>query len=263
MEVWWIGSYTEPLLMLGALGLTAVMVFLLNRTDGFRQMSPDRPIQAMVDTIEAIAISTLCACFVLVLLREITGTTPLDEALGKVVLEGVPFALGVALARSILQGDRFESAQQADEREAEQNGQSPPAQPRRYNATLADVGATLIGTVVIAFNIAPTDEVSMLVAAASPPWLLAIVIASLLISYSIVFMAGFTTQQKRMQQPGLFQRPITETLVSYLISLVAAALMLWFFHRLTFTDPWTLWLEHTVILGLPATIGGAAGRLAV
>jgi putative integral membrane protein (TIGR02587 family) len=103
----------------------------------------------------------------------------------------------------------------------------------------------------------------MLVAAASPPWLLAIVIASLLISYSIVFMAGFTTQQKRMQQPGLFQRPITETLVSYLISLVAAALMLWFFHRLTFTDPWTLWLEHTVILGLPATIGGAAGRLAV
>jgi putative integral membrane protein (TIGR02587 family) len=270
MEVWWIGSYTEPPLMLAILATTFVIVFLLNRTDGFRQMSPDRPTQAATDTIEAIAISTICATLILVLLREITSTTPLDEALGKIVLEGVPFALGVALARSILQGDRFESSQAAERKEAaqetpsEQSGHPPSAsKPSRYNATLADIGATLIGTIIIAFNIAPTDEVPMLVAAASPPWLIAIVLASLLISYSIVFMAGFTTQQRRIQQQGPFQHPVTETLVSYLISLLAAALMLWFFHRLSFADPWTSWLENTVILGLPATIGGAAGRLAV
>lgn len=271
MEVWWIGSYTEPLLMLGILATTFVMVFFLNRTDGFRQMKPDRPIQAVTDTIEAIAISTVCATLILVLLREITSSTPLDEALGKIVLEGVPFALGVALARSILQGDRFESAQQAEknaevsQQSSQQSLQHPPSisEESDYNATLADIGGTLIGTIIIAFNIAPTDEVPMLVAAASPPWLVAIVIASLLISYSIVFMAGFTTQQRRIQQQGPFQHPITETLVSYLISLMAAALMLWFFHRLGFADPWTSWLKHTVVLGLPATIGGAAGRLAV
>jgi uncharacterized membrane protein len=51
--------------------------------------------------------------------------------------------------------------------------------------------------------------------------------------------------------------------MSYLVSLVAAVIMLWFFERLTLSDPWTMWLEQTLVLGLPATIGGAAGRLAL
>jgi uncharacterized membrane protein len=39
--------------------------------------------------------------------------------------------------------------------------------------------------------------------------------------------------------------------------------MLWFFQRWTFADPFDLVLQQVVVLGLPATIGGAAGRLAV
>jgi uncharacterized membrane protein len=39
--------------------------------------------------------------------------------------------------------------------------------------------------------------------------------------------------------------------------------MLWFFQKLTFSDPWTMWLDHILVLGLPASIGGAAGRLAI
>jgi len=39
--------------------------------------------------------------------------------------------------------------------------------------------------------------------------------------------------------------------------------MLWFFQKLTFSDPWTMWLDHTLLLSLPATIGGAAGRLPI
>jgi putative integral membrane protein (TIGR02587 family) len=182
----------------------------------------------------------------------------LNEALGKLILESVPFALGAALARAFLSGDRWSSSNSHDS-----NKPNIEANKTEINATLADIGATLIGAMIIAFNIAPTDEIPMLDAAASPPWLLAIIAASLLISYGIVFQAGLTTQEKRRQQEGLFQRPINETIFSYLVSLVAAAFMLFFFHRLSFNDPWTLWLSYTVILGLPATIGGAAGRLAI
>ncbi|MGB3613311.1 MAG: DUF2391 family protein [Elainellaceae cyanobacterium] len=39
--------------------------------------------------------------------------------------------------------------------------------------------------------------------------------------------------------------------------------MLWFFHQLNFNDPWSLWLQYTLLLGLPASVGGAAGRLAI
>jgi putative integral membrane protein (TIGR02587 family) len=269
MEVWWIGSYTEPPLMLMILAITFVMVFLLNRTDGFRQIG-NQPWQAAVDSVEAMAIGIVCVTAVLILLQEITAQTPLNEALGKIVLEGVPFAIGVALAGSIMrgrrdqpQGSEQDSGQSSDQASNQNTDQDSQNGERAPHPALADIGATLIGTIFIAFNIAPTDEVAMLAAATSPLWLIAVVVASLCISYCIVFAAGFTTQDRRLQQQGLFQHPLLETVMAYLLSLCAAAMMLWFFHRLGFDDPWTSWLKQTLILGLPAAVGGAAGRLAV
>lgn len=256
MEVWWIGSSTAPPLMLLALVATFIVIFLLNRTAGFRKSQGVRPTDAFMDTIEAIAIGLVCATIVLGLLREVTPTTPRIEFLGKVIFEGVPFALGVALANQFLSGGR-----NADGTE-EQNS-SWQREQDDLNETLSDIAATLIGALIIAFNIAPTDEVTMLAAAVSGPWLLLMIVASLLITYGIVFEAGFANQQKRYQQPGIFQRPLSETAAAYLVSLVAAAAMLFFFHRLDFQDPWFMWLNHTLILGLPASVGGAAGRLAI
>ena len=259
MEVWWIGSAARPPSMLLSLGVTFVVVFALNRTDGFRQGNPDRPLKAAVDSVEALAIGIVCTLITLILLREITHETSLHEILGKVIFESIPFAIGVALARSILSGGQGEVAEQREASRSAGQGCSSPVP----NALLGDVGATLVGATIIAFNIAPTDEIPMLSAATSPPWLLGVIAASLIISYGIVFVAGFTSQHKRRQQQGLFQNPLDETVLSYLISLLAAAFMLWFFQRLSFDDPWILWLQQVLLLGLPATVGGAAGRLAI
>ncbi|MBD0270148.1 MAG: TIGR02587 family membrane protein [Cyanobacteria bacterium Co-bin8] len=258
MEAWWIGSITEPPQMLALLGVTYLIVFLLNRTDGFRQVQPDSVRQAAMDSVEALAIAVFCAVLMLILLRQITPSTPLNEAIGKIVIEGMPFALGVALARSILQEE--------DEPDAHSDALdcSPPPPPPPHKVAkelLKDVGATLVGAIIIGFSIAPTDEIPMLEAAISPPWLLALLVVSLVLSYCIVFVAGFTAQRQRRQQIGLFQRPLTETVLTYLVSLLTAACMLWFFHRLGLRDPWFLWFKETLILGLPATLGGAAGRL--
>lgn len=255
MEVWWIGSQISPPIMLAILFVTFIVVFLLNRTAGFRKTKSKQLLDNVIDSVEAMTIGIVCACLLLILLREIQVGTSLNEALGKIILESVPFALGAALADGFLSGDRWSFSDSEDD--------SKKAESDSLNATLSDIGATLLGATIIAFNIAPTDEVPLLNAAASPPILLAIIAASLLISYIIVFEAGFTTQQKRQQQQGIFQRPISETVASYLVSLIAAACMLFFFNRLTFEDPWTLWLSYTIILGLPASIGGAAGRIAI
>ncbi|WP_017314590.1 TIGR02587 family membrane protein [Mastigocladopsis repens] len=261
MEVWWIGSLAKPSMIILAIALMFLVIFLLNRTEGFRRSrrhSP--PYGAVTDTVEAIAIGLTCSAFMLLLLQEVTSESPLQEALGKIVFESVPFTLGVALANQFLGDTRDGNAQGRTGGEASHKSTKNPDELHR---TLADIGATLIGATVIAFNIAPTDEIPMLAAAVSPPWLLAIIATSVLISYGIVFEAGFSDQQKRRQQQGIFQRPISETVMSYLVSLLAAAFMLWFFQKLTFSDPWAIWLEQSLILGLPATIGGAAGRLAV
>jgi len=244
-----------------ALFATFVIVFLLNRTSGFRKARGIRATDAIADSIEAIAIGIVCATFVLFLLQEVTTGTPLQEALGKIIFESVPFTIGVAVASQFLNGTPDENPLQS--LEAGKGDEAKNRSKNDINATFADIGATLTGAVFIAFNIAPTDEIPMLSAAISPPWLLAIMVASLVISYGIAFEAGFANQQKRQQQQGIFQRPISETVMSYLMSVVAAMFMLWFFQKLSFEDPWSMWLSFTLVLGLPATIGGAAGRLAI
>ncbi|BAY95421.1 MULTISPECIES: TIGR02587 family membrane protein [unclassified Tolypothrix] len=254
MEVWWIGSLAKPAMMMLAIALMFIGVFLVNQAEGFRKRRHGRrAYEDIIDTIEAMAIGLACSSFMLFLLQELTPQTSLREALGKIIFESVPFTLGVALANQFL-GD-------TDSTNTER--QTTQKQWSNLHATLSDLGATLIGATVIAFNIAPTDEIPMLAATVSPPWLLAIIATSLVISYGIVFQAGFSDQQKRRQQKGIFQRPSSETIMSYLVSLLAAALMLWFFQKLSLSDPWTMWLDHTLMLGLPATIGGAAGRLAI
>ncbi|HEY9612248.1 TIGR02587 family membrane protein [Allocoleopsis sp.] len=255
MEVWWIGSQISPSLMLAILAITFVVVLLLNHTEGFRKTQSKQFFDTVMDSFEALAIGIISATCILFVLGEITQKTPLNESLGKLILESVPFSLGAALAGAFLSGDRWSSSNNQD---SDQQGKKS-----NFNATLADIGGTLIGAMIIAFNIAPTDEIPMLDAAIAPPRLLAIIAVSLVISYGIVFQAGFTTQKQRRQQKGIFQRPISETVMSYLVSLFASAFMLFFFHRLSLDDPWTLWLSRTLILGLPATIGGAAGRLAI
>lgn len=255
MEVWWIGSSMGPPRLLLALVLTFAIVFLLNRTAGFRKTEDINARDAAMDSVEAMAIGILCTSLVLVLLREITLQTPLNEVLGKLIYESVPFTLGVALANQFLgEGDREGKSESSD---------ADNAKDGKINATLSDIGATLIGSIVIAFNIAPTDEIPLLASAVSGLWLLAVMAASLLISYCIVFEAGFAKQPKRRQQTGIFQRPLSETVMAYLVSLLAAMAMLAFFGQVRFSDPWQLWLSHAILLGFPAAIGGAAGRLAV
>jgi putative integral membrane protein (TIGR02587 family) len=271
MEVWWVGSYAAMPRLLMAIALTFAIVFMLNRTAGFRTTTDVYAVDAATDSLEAIAMGIVCAGFVLILLHEITLETPLPEVLGKLIYESVPFTLGVALSNQFLSGERSqnestESSHQTSDSEtsdSETSDSKTSDSKTLLHATLADIGATLIGSIIIAFNIAPTDEIPMLAATVTGLWLLSVLAASLTISYAIVFAAGFANQSKRDQQQGLFQRPLSETLLAYLLSLVAAMVMLVFFGRLSGGDPWQVWLSYTILLGLPAAVGGAAGRLAI
>ncbi len=254
MEVWWTGTHTTPEQMLLVLGLLSVPVLALNRTAGFRSRRDVRMADAVADTIEALAVGVAVTFGVLVLLQEITVDTPALEGLGKVVYECVPFCLGVGVARHFLHGGR--SGDGDDEVDDDEG-----SDVEGMNPTVADLGATVLGAVFVALSIAPTDEVPMITGALSPAWLLALMAASLVSSYGIVFAADFGDQEDRHTQRGPFQHPITETVVSYLAALGVAAALLWLFQR--GVDPPSDLLARTVVLGFPASIGGAAGRLAV
>ncbi|MDB9526496.1 TIGR02587 family membrane protein [Oscillatoria sp. CS-180] len=264
MEVWWIGSWVEPPIMLAAIVAMLVVVFALNLTEGFRKSGASTAREALSDTVDAVAIGLVSATLMLVLLREITLQTQLREALGKIIFEGVPFALGAALANQFLQpadGDNDSPPNSQGTLKSKALKQFFPKE--NLNETLADIGVTLMGALIVAFSIAPTEEVPTLVGAVEGPWLLGVVLASLGISYMIVFQANFTRQSQRQMQQGLFQSPPSETVMSYLVSLGAAAVMLGFFQQISWSTPWEVAFRHILILGLPTTIGGAAGRLAL
>ena len=275
MEVWWTGSRSQPPAMALVVVLLLIPVFVLNQTGGFRETPDHRVRDAVADTVEAVALGLVVTTVVLVLLREITTQTPLAAALGKVVYESIPFCLGIGVARLFLHGDRDgddgddgddgagpgDGRNARDDRGTGDEDDDDDDDTGRSRGTLADLGATSLGAVFIALSIAPTDEVPTLASAMTPAWLLVVVGASLLVSYAIVFVAGFTNQDERHAHRGIFQRPLTETIVSYLLALVMSLLLLWCFQR--GFEPWTDVVTRVVVLGLPAAVGGAAGRLAI
>lgn len=259
VEVWWYGSWVHPRWMLGALWVSLIVVTALNRTSCFRDARAMNWRDAAMDGVEIVAVGLVSAATVLVCLREITLATSLQEAVGKTVFEAIPFAVGAALAGPLL-------SRGGDEAGEDEDGEPPtdlevggPAISR----TLADASAAAVGALVLSLTIAPIEEIPLIAAAMTPGWLLVLMAASLLISYGIVFQADFSDQAGRRRHEGLFQHPFAETVGAYVISLMVAAFMLLFFQRIGPGQSWETWTTFTIVLGLPATIGAAAGRLAV
>ncbi len=257
VEVMWTGQHTSPQQALVVLVLSIAVLLVLNRTAGFRASSDTTLRDAAIDAVEGVALAIVLVVTMLALLGEVDPSTPLSVILGKSVYEVLPVCVGIGVANSILREQSSEDDAAEDQPATVQASKGPAT----LNATIADLGASLIGAVFIALSIAPTDEVPMLTASRNPLWLLAIMAASLLSAYAIVFVAGFSGQSRRHAQPGLMHHPLIETLASYVVALFSSLAMLWIFQRAD--APWRVTLAHVIVLGLPAAIGGAAGRLAI
>jgi putative integral membrane protein (TIGR02587 family) len=170
-----------------------------------------------------------------------------------VVVQAAPFALGAAVAAQVFRPDD----------DGGRDGPDPGSGPPRSSTweTARDLGASATGALFFAMAIAPTEEIPMIAASLSPAEAAVLVVLSLVATYLIVFVAGFADQEARRTQVGALQHPLTETVAAYVTTLVVALCMLWVFDNLT-GDPLTVLVE-TVVLGLPAGVGGAAGRVIV
>jgi putative integral membrane protein (TIGR02587 family) len=254
METWWLGqtiSMPRALLFLAiayALNLGFVSYF------GFRKGEPGS-LHRFGDALEATALAVVASAVTLTLLHQIRADQPLDVLVGRVAVNTVPVSLGVSVANHIL-APRASRAEPAP-------GEKEPEGGGALRGTLLDVGASFAGALFLSLTIAPTDELPMLAAEVPTLHLPAIVLFSLLLTYAIVFAAGFGGQEHRVAATGLFQRPVTETVAAYLTSLATCAGALWLFGQIGPGTDWYVAYAEVVLLGLPAAVGAAAGRLAV
>ncbi|MEA2510663.1 MAG: hypothetical protein QOJ59_150 [Thermomicrobiales bacterium] len=252
METWWLG---ESLSMPRAL-LFLLFAYALNLTfvafAGFRRDEPgaSRPFG---DALEATALAIVATAVTLALLHQLDPRQPLDVLVGRIAVDALPVSLGVSIANHILAPRETRTSASDDGGEARGHA----------NSVVLDVGAAFAGALFLSLNIAPTEEIPMLATEVPTLLLPAVIILSLLVSYAIVFAAGFGGEARRLRTPGAFQRPLTETVLAYVTALATCAGVLWLFGQLDAgADPYVAYAQ-VVLLGLPASIGAAAGRLAV
>ncbi|MGE3268288.1 MAG: TIGR02587 family membrane protein [Chloroflexota bacterium] len=245
MEMWWLGEISRPGHTLLALGVTLGATFALVSVAGAHRGSWSGKV---AHTLLAVAVGAIVATVVLLVLHRLTSEHAPSAILGKIVAQVLPLSIGAALADIIFHGDR--------------DGDDETPSSGFWAALVNDVGATAIGAVFIAASIAPTEEVPMLAARMDALHLLGLIGLSLVAGYLTVFASGFDPAAKR-DRGHLFQHPATETALAYLISLIVSFGVLLLSHQVGEGDPAGFVLAQTLVLGLPAMIGGAAGRIAI
>lgn len=255
MELWAIGLTVSPGHSLLLVALSILISFAFVATIGFRQQSAMRFQDLLAETVDAVGISIVVTVTSLLALGRISPDMPLETVLGRIAIELVPVSIGVAIANQLL--PRQESRDGGSEGSGEREEQT------LRNPTVRELVAAGGGALFLSLNIAPTEEVTILASELSSIQIVVLMLFSLLVTYMIVFEAGFHNQARRHESPGLLQRPITETVVAYGVSLVVCALVMWFVGAFPNSPaPMTI-LTKTVVLGFPASLGAAAGRLAV
>jgi uncharacterized membrane protein len=126
---------------------------------------------------------------------------------------------------------------------------------------LADIAASITGATVFVMSVAATGEITMLPARLGPLQLLLLIAASLAMGYVILFAAGF--HEREVPAPSVFQSSLAEVLLTYSVSAVVSLLLLYLVGDPQTFDSFDSVLASTVVLALPASVGGAAGRLIV
>jgi uncharacterized membrane protein len=115
------------------------------------------------------------------------------------------------------------------------------------------------GAVLFANNVAPTEEIVIIASETASERLLCLAFLSMLMGALILFYSDFTSTQRLSQTSGI-KTLVFGIVVTYAIALLTSAAILWFYGRFDGMAP-IISLAEMVVLGLPATLGAAAGRL--
>jgi putative integral membrane protein (TIGR02587 family) len=253
MEVWWAGFSASPGRLLLGLAGTFLLLLAYNDVAGIRE--DHGPLEVVIDSVEELGLGLLLAFLMLLLLDRIHISMPVREMAGRVVVEGLIIAIGVSIGTAQL-GAR--SGDDEDARGADDVSSSGGGAGWKRHGAVNVVVLSLCGAVVIASSIAPTDEVMILGQEMSPVRLLVTMALSLGLAALTLFFSEFIGSHHlgaAEERSVLF-----ECVIAYAVALVSSASILWFFGRFD-GDSSAVITGQIVVLGLPATVGAAAGRL--
>jgi putative integral membrane protein (TIGR02587 family) len=253
MEVWWTGFIIQPYQLLIYVATTFLLLLGYNRYAGMHEGATWQ--EVIIDSVEEIGIGLVLSLIVLWMLGRIDlSEMSTDEVMGKIIIETMPVAIGVSVGTAQLGGEVRNDTKRSKSRG--RDGEKRPALSQ-----LGHIVLSVCGAVLIAGNIAPTEEVPMIAIENSPLRILAVALASLLVGSIILFYSNFGGQASLAENGGLFT-VLSGVCLTYIVALTCSAFMLWFFGRFEVLH-FNLSLYQTVILGLPAMLGASAAKLLI
>ncbi len=253
MEVWWAGFIMRPLHLVLYMLATFLLLLGYNRFAGVHEGTSWK--EVIVESVEEIGLGMLLSCAALWILGRINFSTMApSEIVGKVIIESMTVAIGVSIGTAQLG---------AEEEEGQENRKTDKEIPDTTTAwgVFQQATLSLCGAVVIAGNIAPTEEIQLISYGTSPIKQLIIVLFSLFLGVLILFLSNFRGGRKP-DSKGLWFTVIVEVGLAYLAAVSASAFMLWFFGHVDGIG-WNMFLAQVIVLGLPAMLGASAGRLLI
>jgi putative integral membrane protein (TIGR02587 family) len=244
MEVWAAAVTVPPARLLAGLAGTFVLLCGYNAYAGLHHETRLREI--VIDSVEELGIGLTLSAVILLLLGRIGAQTTWPEALGMIVVEGLFVAVGVSVGTAQLRGSDDEGATDGK-----------PA--GRHESIWSELVLAACGAVLIAANVAPTEEILLLASSMSPALQLGTLGTSLLLAATLLYFSHFTGSARFADTRGLFGI-LHGTAITYATALVASAGILWFFGRFA-QHGITLNVAQCIVLGLAGTLGASAGRL--
>lgn len=238
-EIWQHGGTMRPVLILSLLGLTFLINIALARYVGVESGRTYRPVE---DALVGTGVSLILSAFLLILLRRIDLGMSMESVTGIIALTSIPVSIGFSIGNALAPTEGGEGAE-------------------KMTGTSGELLAAAAGTILVAMNIAPTEE-PILMAGELTVWhLIAVIAVSLALSYMIVFYAEFGGKDQRRASDGATQGPLTETALAYLVAFALCAFMLGAFGRIDGANGASL--ASVIVLAFPGALGGALGRMLV
>ena len=134
-------------------------------------------------------------------------------------------SIGALLAQSQL-GDRGDSDGEAS------SGDGAGERRRRRQSYWSQLFLMAAGSLFLAFNVAPTEEMVLISYMMGPAHVLAMATVSLVVMHTFVYAVEFSGQERTSPGTPFWSVFLRFTVVGYAVALVISAYVLWTFGRL-------------------------------
>ncbi len=244
MEMWWLGFHMERIRLLAFILVGMALLVGLSFYAGFARTTRFR--DDVMDALSAFAVGVVISACLLLLFGVLGRGVSLDETVGKIAVQSIPAGIGAILARK-----QF-AAQGDDGNDRESRAQS----------YAGELFLMFGGAVFVAFNVAPTDEISVISHMMTPWHAVVLALVSIALLHALVYKVELGGQEDWPENESSISVFYRFSLAGYGIALMVSLYILWTFGRVDGTDPSGIAMMM-VVLGFPAAIGAATARLVI